>query len=116
MLITQRTKIIGLDMEATTAYISELIKESGMTDKQLGEAMNLSVQSINKWRHGHSIPDIENMYILSRMLGKRLDDMLIPMTAEDSAIGVETEVRRNPFLLLRRLGGYLQTQECVNRL
>ena len=66
-----------LDMEATGAMIGKLIDESGLNDKQLGEIMHLSVQAINKWRHGYSIPDIGNLYVLSRILGKRVDDFLV---------------------------------------
>ena len=61
MLYTVSTNCVGLDMKATGAQISKLINESGLNDKQLGEIMNLSVQSINKWRHGHNLPDIENI-------------------------------------------------------
>ena len=63
MFIAQSNSITGLDMKATGDQISKLINESGLNDKQLGEIMNLSVQSINKWRHGHNLPDIENLFI-----------------------------------------------------
>ena len=39
--------------------------------------MNISVQAINKWRHGHSIPDIDNLYFLSRILNVKVDDLLV---------------------------------------
>jgi len=32
-----------------------------------------------EWRHGHNLPDIENLYILSRLLGKKVDDFLVPV-------------------------------------
>lgn len=70
--------ISGADMDATSKKISQLIDESGLTDKELGEIMGLSVQSINKWRHGHNIPDIENLFFLSRIFGIKVDDFLIP--------------------------------------
>lgn len=67
----------GLDLEATGRRISRYIDESGLRDKELGARMRLSVQSINKWRHGHCLPDIENLFILSRILGVRVDDFLV---------------------------------------
>lgn len=34
--------------------------------------LGLDMQAINKWKHGKCLPDIENMYILSQILGKKL--------------------------------------------
>lgn len=106
MLYTASTNCVGLDMNATGAQISKLINESGLNDKQLGEIMNLSVQSINKWRHGHNLPDIENMFILSRILGKRVDDFLVPMATEQPILEVEIEAGQDPASMLRRLKEY----------
>ena len=106
MLYTASTNCVGLDMTATGAQISKLINESGLNDKQLGEIMNLSVQSINKWRHGHNLPDIENMFILSRILGKRVDDFLVPMATEQPIFEVEIEAGQDPASMLRRLKEY----------
>ena len=106
MLYTASTNCVGLDMTATGAQISKLINESGLYDKQLGEIMNLSVQSLNKWRHGHNLPDIENMFILSRILGKRVDDFLVPMATEQPILEVEIEAGQDPASMLRRLKEY----------
>ena len=102
----QSKKNIGLDMNATGAKISKLINESGLNDKQLGEIMNLSVQSINKWRHGHNLPDIENMFILSRILGRKVDDFLVPMASEQPVLNVEIESRQDPAGVLRYIKEY----------
>lgn len=71
--------ISGIDMGATGKKISKLIDESGLSDKELGGIMGLSVQSINKWRHGHNLPDIENLFFLSRIFGIKVDDFLVPL-------------------------------------
>ena len=71
--------IAGIDMDATSKKISQLINKSGLSDKELGEIMGLSVQSINKWRHGHNLPDIENLFFLSRIFGIKVDDFLVPL-------------------------------------
>ena len=59
--------------------ISKMIDESGLSDKELGGIIGLSVQSINKWRHGHNLPDIENLFFLSRIFGIKVDDFLVPL-------------------------------------
>ena len=71
--------IFGIDMDATVKKISKMIAESGLSDKELGGIMGLSVQSINKWRHGHNLPDIENLFFLSRIFGIKVDDFLVPL-------------------------------------
>ena len=68
---------LGLDMRATGERIGELIRHAGMSERTIAERMHLSVQAINKWKHGKSLPDIENLYMLSRILGKKVDDLLV---------------------------------------
>ena len=65
-------------MPATMRRLGELIEESGCTDKEISKLMGLSVQSVNKWRHGYSFPDIENLYTLSKILGVCVDDIFVP--------------------------------------
>ena len=76
--IVEEKSNLGLDMQATEERIGGLIKHAGMSERTMAEHMNLSVQAINKWKHGKSLPDIENMYILSQILGKKVDDLLVP--------------------------------------
>lgn len=109
--------IPGIDIDATCKRISQLINESGLTDKSLGRMMGLSVQSINKWRHGHNLPDIENLYRLGWILGKKLDDILIPrwqvqyetkieMMVERMSAKAKTEEERRSVSTIRRLWAY----------
>lgn len=81
-------RISGIDMDATSKRIGELLDKSGITDKELGSTMGLSVQAINKWRHGRSFPDIENLYILSRILGVKVDDFLVAKSADIRSIDI----------------------------
>ena len=108
MLITQCICDSGLDMKATCDQIGKLINESGLNDKQLGKMMNLSVQSINKWRHGHNLPDIENMYLLSRILGKSVDDFLVPVRIEEPVLKIEIEMEPDPTLISHYIMGYFK--------
>lgn len=67
----------GLDIHATGCRIGELIDEGGYTDREIANIMGISVQSINKWRHGKNLPDVEHLYILSMILGITVDDFLV---------------------------------------
>ena len=66
-----------LDAKATSRRISAMIKKSGLTDKQIGEVMNLSSQAVNKWRNCKCLPDIENLYTLSRILDVSVEEFLV---------------------------------------
>lgn len=71
---------IRIDIEATCRLLSCYIKASGYTDKELAMVLGTTVQSVNKWRHAHNLPDIDNLYALSRMFGIGLDDLIVPST------------------------------------
>ena len=77
MNYSTQQEFYGLDMEATGKRIGRYLDKCNLGDKDVAEIMNLSVQAINKWRHGHSIPDIDNLYLLSRILNVKVDDLLV---------------------------------------
>ena len=68
---------MAADMAATTNRVCKLIYESGLSDREIGELMGLTSQTINKWRHGNGLPDMENFFMLSRILGIRMDDFFV---------------------------------------
>lgn len=72
--------ITAADMSATTKRIGELISESGLSDRKIAELMGLTSQTVNKWRHGNGIPDMENLFMLSRILGIQMDDFFVVQT------------------------------------
>lgn len=76
---------LGIDIAATARTIEELLNARSMSDKELSELMNVSVQAVNKWRHGKSFPDIENLYILSQILNVTIDELIIPVTVHGAA-------------------------------
>ena len=68
----------GLNVDATCKRIGLLIGQSGLSDKELADMLGLTVQSVNKWRHGHHLTDVENLFLLGMILGKQVDDFLVP--------------------------------------
>ena len=71
------------DMAATIERIGKLISESGLSDKELSNMMGLKTQTINKWRHGIGLPDVEKLFMLSRILGIKMDDFFVVKTDEN---------------------------------
>ena len=47
--------------------ISELRKKNGMTQDDLGKAMNVSYQAVSKWERGESQPDFETMSKIAKL-------------------------------------------------
>ena len=98
--------ILGFDMEATGKRIGQIIDASGVSDKRLAEAMGITVQSINKWRHGKNLPDMENCFILAQMLGIKVDDMLVARGPKPE-IEIEMEfTEADPASFERRIVAY----------
>ena len=51
-------------------------KQCGLSQEQLAEKMCVSRSAIAKWETGKGLPDIENLKILSRLLGISVDSLL----------------------------------------
>lgn len=106
--------ILGINVEETCKRIGGFIDKSGLSDKKLGNMMGLSVQSINKWRHGYTMPDIENLYILSRIMGIKVDDFLVPR--EKKALRYDYHVKQQDNSVTRRLWAYIHAyKKCVKK-
>ena len=41
------------------------------TTTKIAESMGPNAQTINKWRHGNGFPDVEILFMLSRILGNQ---------------------------------------------
>ncbi len=74
--------IHGLDLKKTGKRIGQIIDERGMTNKELGEILGITVQSISKWRNGWTLPDVENLYLLSKVFRITMNDFLVPVNGD----------------------------------
>lgn len=67
-----------IDMVRTGQNINRLRKIAGVSVKDLQEVFGFnSPQAIYKWQHGTTLPTIDNMVVLARVLGVRIDDILV---------------------------------------
>ena len=53
-----------------------LRKESGFTQEELAEKLNVSRQAITKWESGEGTPDIENLKLISNLFNTTIDDLI----------------------------------------
>lgn len=62
----------------TGSRIRRLLKESGITVREIQEQMDLeSPQAIYKWLNGHSAPSLENLLILSKLLRVSMEEIIV---------------------------------------
>ncbi len=77
--------------------LSDLRKNSGMTQSDLASKLNYSDKAISKWEHGEALPDIETLLKLCEMYGVTLNDIVLPdilkkVTKEEE---IKTDNNRN---------------------
>ncbi|MBE6003763.1 MAG: helix-turn-helix transcriptional regulator [Lachnospiraceae bacterium] len=58
--------------------IANYRKEHGMTQKELGELLDLSAKSISSWETGRSEPNMGQAYELARILGFNVFELMNP--------------------------------------
>lgn len=56
--------------------ISEAIKYSGYTQKQLADMLGISEGNITNWKKGENLPSVEILYKLCVILGESADYLL----------------------------------------
>lgn len=57
-----------------------------MSQEQLAEKLNVSRQSISKWESGESLPDVDRLPELSKIVGVTTDYLLMPSEVDELAI------------------------------
>ncbi len=55
--------------------ISELRKLNKLTQRDFAEKLNVSDKVISKWETGKSLPNVETMLILSKVLGVSISEL-----------------------------------------
>ena len=67
--------MFAIDRERFGAFVSQLRKERGMTQKELAETVGVSRQTINAIEKGEYNPTIRLCRAICRVLGKTLDEL-----------------------------------------
>lgn len=65
-----------IDKEKFGAFVSQLRKEKGMTQKELAAILSISDKAISKWETGVSIPDVGLLIPLSEALNITVTELL----------------------------------------
>ncbi len=64
--------------------IAELRKQNKMTQRELAERLNVSDKVISKWETGKSLPDVETMMRLSKVLGVSISELYESVEKDDT--------------------------------
>ncbi len=67
----------------TGSHIRSLMNQNGITVKDVKEAMGFEQpQAVYKWLSGQSLPSLDNLVILSRVLHVAVDELLVVTDGE----------------------------------
>ncbi len=68
----------AIDQKATGRQIRKILKLRGFTVQDVKDRLMLGcVQSVYHWLDGQSLPSLDNLYALSKMLGVPMDRLII---------------------------------------
>ena len=72
-----------LDLEATGAKIKTLMKQRGITPRQLQILLDFPyVQTVYNWYAGKNMPTIDNLVVLAQVLDVTMDDIVVTRMVE----------------------------------
>ncbi len=67
----------GINLIETGKRIDAVMRANGVTTRKLARAINVTEQSVSKWRNGRCLPDIENLFIFCQMFEVKMDDIVV---------------------------------------
>ena len=65
-----------MDTERFAAFITQLRKERGLTQKELADRLNVTDKAVSKWETGKGFPDLKLLEPLARELGVSLVELM----------------------------------------
>lgn len=68
----------SINMRATGENIVQLMNKAGITVRMLQRFFDFeNPNAIYKWRHGESLPTVDNLVALAFILNVRMDDIVV---------------------------------------
>ena len=72
-----------IDPAATGRNIERLRRAAGRSVRELQLAMGFaSPRAIYKWQQGQALPTLDNMVVLARLLGRRMEEIIVTASPE----------------------------------
>ena len=93
------------NLQALSSNIKMYRKAKGISQNSLAAALSISSQSVSKWECGVSVPDIENLCMISDVLGVSLDVLLSRSTDDVKVmIGIDGGGTKTEFIMFTEDG------------
>lgn len=74
---------VPLDIILTGRKIQSVIRENGCRVRELQALLNLSCpQPIYRWINGKTLPSVDHLYMMHRVFGIHMEDMLVAKDVE----------------------------------
>lgn len=71
-------RVPKIDVEATAKNIRYYRKEEGFTQMELADCFGFTTnQMVWRWENGKALPSVDNLVILSFILGVSIDDLIV---------------------------------------
>ena len=82
-----------MDNQKFGKFIKELRKKSNMTQKELGEKLNVTDKAVSKWERGLSFPDITIINSLAETFGITSSEILNAELGKKEEIDIEKAIQ-----------------------
>lgn len=77
--------VFTIDKQAFGAFVAQLRREKGLTQKELARELYVSDKAVSKWETGASIPDTALLVPLAELLGVTVTELLLCRRQVDQA-------------------------------
>lgn len=75
-----------IDKSRFGAFVAQLRKEKGYTQRELAEKLFISDKAVSKWETGASIPDTSMLMPLAELLGVTVTELLMCRSMEEASL------------------------------
>ena len=79
--------------------LKQLRQQTGWSQEQLADRLNVTRQAVAKWERGAGFPDIDNMQALAKLFNTSVDELLdyTLCRSEERRVGKECRSRWSPY-------------------
>ena len=87
-------KYIAIDPASTGQNIKKTMSDKGLKVLDLQHALYIAnPQAIYKWFRGETLPSIDSLYALSRVLNVTMDELIVPFVTSSTSSEIRSEVQ-----------------------
>lgn len=80
-----------MDINKTGIFIAQLRKEKGLSQKELGEKLDITDKAVSRWETGKGLPDISLLEPLSEALGVSVGELLAGKRMNPETVQKDTD-------------------------